>query len=81
MDGSGFIPPRVPLAQALAALPLEAPLASAWPALAARRRVGRSRSPPACSRSHCCRAAGSAKTPAPSRPPPMPSASDSKSPR
>ena len=80
MDGSGFIPPRVPLAQALAALPLEAPLASAWPALAARLPRRRA-PPPACSRSHCCRAAGSAKTPAPSRPPPMPSASDSKSPR
>ena len=47
MDGSGFIPPRVPLAQALAALPLEAPLASAWPALAARlpRRRAPSRWP------------------------------------
>lgn len=36
VDGNGFFPPRVPLAQALAALPLEAPMASAWPALAAR---------------------------------------------
>src|SRR3990167_1966846 len=45
MDDHEFKLPRIPLAQALAALPLETPDRSAWPALAARlgkrRRVPR----------------------------------------
>ncbi|MCX7043535.1 MAG: hypothetical protein NT117_12965 [Gammaproteobacteria bacterium] len=36
MDDQEFNLPRIPLAQALAALPLETPDRSAWPALAAR---------------------------------------------
>lgn len=36
MDEHKFDPPRIPLAQALAALPLETPDRPAWPALAAR---------------------------------------------